>query len=244
MNARKQKDEKPIALEAYETLAEQYAALVDSKAENAYCERPATLSLLPDVRGKRVLDAGCGPGSYSEWLVIHGAIVVSLDISPKMVELARQRLGTRAEIHQADLNKPLDFLRDGQFEIVLCPLVLDYIEDWHNLFTEFCRVLAEPGLLIFSIGHPFTEFILRSDANYFDTELVHTKWRGFGIRVNMPSFRRPLSAVTSTLDKSGFTVDKLVETQPLEELREIDPQTYELHSRRPAFLCIRARRKQ
>ena len=125
MNARKQKDEKPIALEAYETLAEQYAALVDSKAENAYCERPATLSLLPDVRGKRVLDAGCGPGSYSEWLVIHGAIVVSLDISPKMVELARQRLGTRAEIHQADLSKPLSFLRDGQFEVILCPLVLD-----------------------------------------------------------------------------------------------------------------------
>lgn len=69
---RNQEGEKPIALDAYEALAERYAALVDSKAENAYCERPATLSLLPDVKGKRVLDAGCGPGSYSEWLVLPG----------------------------------------------------------------------------------------------------------------------------------------------------------------------------
>jgi len=54
-------------LEAYETLAERYAVLVDTKPENAYYERPATLSLLRDMRGKRVLDAGCGPGSYAEW---------------------------------------------------------------------------------------------------------------------------------------------------------------------------------
>lgn len=65
MEMRNQEGEKPIALDAYEALAERYAALVDSKAENAYCERPATLSLLPDIEGKRVLDAGCGPGSYS-----------------------------------------------------------------------------------------------------------------------------------------------------------------------------------
>lgn len=68
-------EEEPIALEAYEKLAERYAALIDTKAENAYYERPATLSLLPDVKGKRVLDAGCGSGLYSEWLLDHGAEV-------------------------------------------------------------------------------------------------------------------------------------------------------------------------
>lgn len=146
---RDQEDEKPIALGAYEALAERYAALVDSKAENAYYERPATLSLLPDVEGKRVLDAGCGPGSYSEWLVVHGAEVMAIDVSPKMVQLAKRRLGTRAEICQADLSKPLDFLEDESFDLVLCPLVLDYIRDWKSVFTEFCRILRESSLLIF-----------------------------------------------------------------------------------------------
>lgn len=64
--------DKHIAFDAYEKLADAYAAMVDTKPHNAYLERPATLSLLPNVKGKRVLDAGCGPGVYSEWLVKHG----------------------------------------------------------------------------------------------------------------------------------------------------------------------------
>lgn len=62
----------PIALEAYETLADAYAEAIDTKPHNAYYERPATLSLLPEVAGKRVLDAGCGPGAYAEWLLDRG----------------------------------------------------------------------------------------------------------------------------------------------------------------------------
>ena len=90
-------NEKPIALDAYNTLADAYASVVDTKPHNAYYERPATLSLLPDVNAKIVLDAGCGPGVYSEWLVDHGAKVTGVDASPPMVELAKRRLAGRAE---------------------------------------------------------------------------------------------------------------------------------------------------
>ncbi len=62
-----------IAYDAYEKLAHAYAEMIDTKPHNAYLERPTTLSLLPDVEGKRVLDAGCGPGVYAEWLVERGA---------------------------------------------------------------------------------------------------------------------------------------------------------------------------
>ena len=127
---------KPLAFDAYEALAEPFAALVDTKAHNAYYERPATLSLLPDVGGKRVLDAGCGPGVYVEWLVNHAAEVLGFDVSDKMVHLAQQRVGTRAHIRRADLGRPLDFLADASFDIVLSTLVLD---------KEFHRVLRQPG---------------------------------------------------------------------------------------------------
>lgn len=88
--------QKPIAQDAYGTL-------IDTKPHNAYYERPATLSLLPDVRGKRVLDAGCGPGVYAEILLDRGAEVVAFDANERMVRLARERLGDRARIFQADL---------------------------------------------------------------------------------------------------------------------------------------------
>ncbi len=232
-----------VCLEAWEVLAERYAALVDSKAENAYCERPATLFLLPDVRGKKVLDAGCGAGSYSEWLVAHGAEVVALDVSPKMVRLAQKRLGTRVCVRPADLNRPLDFLEDESLDIVLCPLVLDYIEDWRSTFAEFCRVLCEHGLFIFSIGHPLTEFTLRSGGDYFATELAETEWTSFGVRVLMPSYRRPLGSVIAALAGAGFVVEQMIEPRPTQECRSRDAATYRRLSRLPGFLCIRARKR-
>lgn len=238
-----QNSEKPIALHAYQALAERYAALVDSKPENAYYERPATLSLLTNVKGKRVLDAGCGPGSYSEWLVDHGAEVVAIDVSPKIVQLAKQRLGTRTEVHQADLSKPLDFLEDESFDIVLCPLVLDYIENWERVFAEFHRILRESGLLIFSVEHPFMKFALRGEGNYFATELVATEWTGFGIRIQMPSYRRPLSAMISPLVRAGFVVEQIIEPRPTGEYKHKDPEGYEKLSKQPGFLCVRARKK-
>jgi hypothetical protein len=46
----------------YDTIASRYAAGVDDRPFNALYERPATLALLPDVGGRDILDAGCGPG--------------------------------------------------------------------------------------------------------------------------------------------------------------------------------------
>src|SRR5918994_93887 len=154
-------DDKPIALDAYELLAESYASVVDTKPHNAYYERPATLSLLPEVRGKRVLDAACGPGVYSEWLIARGAEVVAVDASPKMIELARRRLGETADVRQADLSKPLTFLDTESFDVVLSPLTMEYIEDWSSTFREFHRVLRPGGYFVLSVTHPFFAY------NYF-----------------------------------------------------------------------------
>ena len=71
---------------------------------NAYYERPATISLLGNVAGLRVLDAGCGPGALTEWLVEHGAAVNAVDVSPEMVRIARERVGDRVRVQVADLS--------------------------------------------------------------------------------------------------------------------------------------------
>ena len=82
-------NEKSISFDSYEKMAEYYFEYVDTKPFNAYYERPATLSLLPSVTGKKVLDAGCAAGWYSEWLIEKGANVIALDFSPSMIEKHR-----------------------------------------------------------------------------------------------------------------------------------------------------------
>jgi SAM-dependent methyltransferase len=237
--------DKPIALDAYEALAEAYAAHIDTKPHNAYYERPATLSLLPDVKGKSVLDAGCGPGVYSKWLIDRGATVLALDASPKMVELTRKRVGAGVDVRQADLSKGLAFLDVASFDVVLSPLVLDYVEDWRPVFAEFNRLLRAGGRLVFSVGHPFFDFTYFKSNNYFVTEQVSTEWRGFRpVRVQMPSFRRSLSEILNPLIESGFHVETILEPKPTQEFKAADPRHYEELSQQPCFICIRARKER
>ena len=231
----------PLAQDAYNELAEEYAARVDTKPHNAYYERPATLSLLPDVNGKRVLDAGCGPGVYAEWLVEHGAHVVAIDANEKMVALAKQRLGEKVKILQANLEAPLDFLEDGSFDIVVSPLVMDYIKVWEPVFSEFHRVLQPGGYLVFSMEHPYMKYATHHlMSNYFKVERVEYVWRGFGKPVRVPSYRRPLSGVINPLLQAGFILEQILEPLPTEEFLERDPEDYEELMHSPGFMCVRA----
>ena len=232
--------EEPIALEAYEELAEAFEARVGTKAHNAFYERPAMLALLPEVEGKRVLDAGCGPGVYAEWLVEHGAEVVGLDVSPKMVELARQRLRQRAVVMRANLEEPLNFLETESFDVIISALALDYVRDWSALFREFFRTLRAPGHFLFSAGHPFDDFYEHHPSgNYFDVEQVEMKFN-FGALVRVPYYRRPLSAMLDPLLEAGFRLERLLEPQPLPEFAEQDAKDYAKLMRQPGFICFRA----
>lgn len=237
--------DRPIAFEAWEKLAEAYSARVETKAHNALYERPATLSLLPPVEGKRVLDAGCGPGVTVQWLVDHDAEVVGFDASPKMVHLARERVGDQAQILEADLRNRLDFLGDSSFDIVLSSLALDYASDWELIFKEFFRVLRLTSVMVFSVGHPFHDFYrFKDNTNYFEIEQINETWRGFGFEIEVPFYRRSLSAMINPLIVSGFQLEEILEPKPLPEFEEEEPEDYNRLMRQPGFICIRAKKSQ
>ncbi|MCD4687300.1 MAG: class I SAM-dependent methyltransferase [Anaerolineae bacterium] len=236
-------DDPHIAHDAYQKLAAHYAALVDTKPHNAYYDRPAMLNLLPDVNGLHVLDAGCGTGVYAEWLLDHGATVTGVDGTPNMLAFARERCGGRADLRLHDLNAPLDFLADGTVDVVLSALVMHYLEDWDAPFVEFARVLKTGGLFVFSTGHPLDELRMSPSGNYFAVEPVTYPWRGFGgDTINMPFYRRPLSAITGPLTRAGFVIEQLVEPLPTAEFAAADKDDYTKLMQQPAFLCIRAQK--
>ncbi len=51
---------KAVANKAYDKLAKSYNEKIDTKPHNAYYDRPAVKSLVPEVKNKNILDAGCG----------------------------------------------------------------------------------------------------------------------------------------------------------------------------------------
>jgi hypothetical protein len=81
-----------------------------------------------------------------------------------------------------------------------------------------------------------------ASENYFRNELVGTEWRGFGVRVYMPSFRRSLGETLNPIINAGFRIENILEPKPTDKFKEADPEEYEELSRQPSFLCIRARK--
>lgn len=228
----------PVAHRAYERLAAGYDREGDTKPSNAYLERPATLSLLPDVGGSAVLDAGCGAGHLAAELRDRGATVVGLDVSRAMLAYARDR-APEADFVRADLGRDLPF-DDDSFDGVASSLAFHYVADWEPLFQELRRVLAPDGWVVCSVQHPHADFEEYGDArNYHEVERVSATWDAFGEEVKVSAYRRPLSAMLGPALSAGFRLDRLLEPTPTEEYRQADPERYEYEATRPNFLCLR-----
>lgn len=230
----------------YEHFADRYAKVTPTKPHNAYYERPATLSLLPDVRGLRVLDAGCGPGHYAAALLERGADVVGVDVTPRMVEIATEHNAGQGTFFLADLEQPLTFAADGEFDFVLAALILDYIKDWRPLFCEFHRVLKPGGRFQFSAGHPMMDFHLvrekiNSESVYYETEMFDYSWNGFGDpKPVVRSYRRPLSEMIQPLVDAGFRIERVLEPRPTAQFEAADARRYDKLMKEPNFICVRA----
>ena len=244
--------EKPIAYDVYQLLADAYAKHIDTKPHNAYYDRPAMLSLLPDLENMHVLDAGCGPGAYTEELAKRGATVIACDVSDRMIELATERLrqnvskefeAGKIELMMVDLTKPLSMFGDAQFDFINAPLCLDYIEDWVTLFRQFWRVLKPEGQFSFSCAHPSFDAEYFKTKNYFSIEAVESVWSGFGIKVQMPSYRRSIEEMITPLVKANFVINKIHEPLPTEDFKRADIRRYKRLMHRPSFICVRSEKR-
>lgn len=238
----------PIARDVYNRFAHAYNAVIETKPHNAYYDRPAVFGLLPDLTDKRILDAGCGTGIYAREMLARGAAyILGVDVSEEMLKLNRERNAAhveagRLELREADLAQPIDFAADTSFDVVAAPLMLDYIRDWRVTMREFYRVLRPNGVLVFSCGHPFNDYLLLKSEQYFDTEYFEVPWSGYSEPVIMKGYRRSLSEIINPLLEAGFVMEKLVEPKPTDEFRQADPEGYARLMRFPGFLCVRARK--
>jgi SAM-dependent methyltransferase len=221
----------------YDEMGRAFEALAVDGAYNAHYDRPAVLALAGDVRGLLVLDAGCGPGLYTEELVVRGAKVVGLDASAAMVDLARRRLGSTARIEEADLDARLP-LADEEFDLVVCALAIHYVDDRAATLREFHRVLRPGGRVVLSTQHPTTDW-MRKGGSYFDVREEVDEWKRDGRTYEVRFWREPLTSLCAAVAETGFLIERLVEPLPADSMRERWPEDWEKLRREPGFLMLK-----
>src|SRR5919202_2740933 len=101
--------------------ADAYARVVAERDQGDPERTPLVARLLErlgDVAGREVLDAGCGEGFLSRMLAARGARVTGLDLSPRLIQLARDKdpQGT-IDYRVADLSRPLPEF-EGRFDLI------------------------------------------------------------------------------------------------------------------------------
>jgi SAM-dependent methyltransferase len=118
--------------------------------------READAHLLGDVRGRRVLEIGCGSAPCSRWLRREGADVVALDVSAGMLARAAElnrATGIEVPLLQADAGGlPL---ADNVLDVVCSAFGgLPFIADVEGALVEVARVLRPGGRFVASVNHP------------------------------------------------------------------------------------------
>ena len=114
------------------------------------------IALLDELRAVewagRAADLGCGTGRTAAWLRAHGvAVVDGVDLTPEMLELARER-GAHDTVREGDVaHSGLD---GGAYDLVVASLVDEHLPDLRPLYEEAFR-LARPGGAFVLVGfHP------------------------------------------------------------------------------------------
>ncbi|HEX4501319.1 MAG TPA: malonyl-ACP O-methyltransferase BioC [Scandinavium sp.] len=134
---------KPAIAAAFGRAASQYQQHDELQRQSA----AALLAMLPHQSFKRVLDAGCGPGSMSRFWSGTGSNVTALDLSSPMLEEA-QRQDSAQHYVQADIEAMP--LADGQYELAWSNLAVQWCESLSSAMGELIRVVRPGGYVAFS----------------------------------------------------------------------------------------------
>lgn len=222
---------------------------------NDLLEIPVMKELMPDLKGKTVLDLGCGYGEMSKFFIEQGAIrVVACDISENMIKLA--------QMHNADdrieykiLSMEELSLINEKFDFVFSSLAFHYVEDYNKLINDIYNHLNTNGILLFSQEHPIVtaptypsgqdKRIDLKDKRYFifsdyNVEGARTKlWNN----TDVVKYHRNFKTTINTIINNNLELLAIEESTARPEAVE-KVAKYIYQNDRPYFLFVKARKNK
>jgi 2-polyprenyl-3-methyl-5-hydroxy-6-metoxy-1,4-benzoquinol methylase len=206
---------------------------------------PAVERLLELQPGERVLDVGCGNGVSTRRLAALGARITGIDYSARFIELARARttaFDERIDYQVVDATNEAQLLAlgEGEYDAIVCNMVLMDMPVIDPLLRCSRRLLAPPGRFVFSVQHPaFNNHAVRL-CGEMDEQGVTTQFLRIPDYLDVPAgrgggmpgepvshwyFHRPLQTLFGAFFQAGFVLDGLEEPRfatPIEDPRRLN----------------------
>jgi malonyl-CoA O-methyltransferase len=155
---------------------------------------------LANQRFYSILEIGCGTGKNTVFLAQIGTQVHALDFSEGMIEKAREKVkAENVRFSMADLTQRWP-CEDRAYDLIVCNLVLEHIEDLSFIFSEAFRALKQSGKFFINELHPFRQYEGKK-ARFQSGENV----------ADIPAFVHHISDFVSAASNNGLTLVKLDE---------------------------------
>lgn len=210
-------------MSAYDDIADWYDWWVGTHSMREDPYFPAVEALMGEVSGQRICDLACGQGRVARHLADRGARVVGIDLSAKLLDIARRYEETvprGIEYRQADA-RSLDSESLGLFDGVLCFMALMDIPDLAPTLHSIACILRPGGWFVFAILHPCfhtaqsgeletSEGTVRTIGRYFEEGYWRSDTRT-GPPGKVGAYHRTLSTYVNALTEAGLHLERLIE---------------------------------
>lgn len=210
--------------EAWDAYSAEYQGLAKLPTDSAHygpdLPLESELRLLGDLKGKRVLELGCGAAQCSIAFAKQGAVAIGIDVSPEQLSHARSLCDAeevRVELRQGDV-ADLAFLRADSIDLAFSSGTFEYVEDLNRVFRNVHRVLKVGAPFVFSMPHPaysMFDFDERPDPgvvrSYFDRAPIDFERAGKKFTV----YPRSFAELYMGLSRASYRVDLVLEPEPV-----------------------------
>jgi SAM-dependent methyltransferase len=175
------------------------------------------LQVLGDVRGRDVLEFGCGAAQWSIALHRLGARVTGIDLSTQQLEHARELMRSAgAEFPLVHGNAEATPFADASFDIVFCDFGAMTFADPRRTVPEAARLLRGGGLLAFCMNTPLLDMAWGPEDEHPGDRLAADYWGLHAIEwPDEPTgFQLPYGEWIRLFRTSGFVIEDLIELRP------------------------------